>query len=47
MESNQAAEHLQVIRTLMERAALYRRTLAPIMLCAGTLGLLAGAGGIA
>ena len=46
MEINQATEHLQVIRTLMERAALYRRTLAPIMLCIGTLGLLASAGGI-
>ncbi len=40
METNQAAEHLQVIRTLMERSALYRRALAPIMLFAGTLGVL-------
>ena len=31
MEPNWAAEHLQVIRTLMERSALYRRALAPIM----------------
>jgi len=46
MESNWAAEHLQVIRTLMERSALYRRALAPIMLYVGTLGVLAGAGGI-
>jgi hypothetical protein len=47
MEPNAAAEHLQVIRTLMERAALYRRTLAPIMLYLGTVGTLAGLGGIA
>src|SRR5689334_6637385 len=45
METNQAAENLQVIRTLMERSALYRRALAPIMLFAGAMGLLgAGAG---
>jgi hypothetical protein len=41
MDSNSAAEHLQVIRTLMERAALYRRALAPIMIFAGAVGLLA------
>ena len=46
MEPNAAAEHLQVIRTLMERAALYRRTLAPIMLYVGVVGTLAGIGGI-
>src|SRR5947209_7775515 len=38
MESNWAAEHLQVIRTLMERSALYRRALAPIMSFNGVLG---------
>src|SRR5262245_54154999 len=38
MESNWAAEHLQVIRTLMERSALYRRALAPIMTYNGVLG---------
>jgi hypothetical protein len=38
MESNWAAEHLQVIRTLMERSAVYRRALAPIMIYNGTLG---------
>lgn len=43
METNQAAEHLQVIRTLMERSALYRRALAPIMTFAGIAGIL-GAG---
>lgn len=43
MESNWAAEHLQVIRTLMERSAVYRRALAPIMAFNGVLGLAAGA----
>ena len=43
MESNWAAEHLQVIRTLMERSALYRRALAPIMIFNGAAGLLAAA----
>src|SRR5438128_7855002 len=42
MESNWAAEHLQVIRTLMERSALYRRALAPIMLFVGALGVATG-----
>ena len=41
MESNSAAEHLQTIRTLMERSAVYRRALAPIMLFAGGTGLVA------
>ncbi|HOC57170.1 MAG TPA: hypothetical protein PKI20_16245 [Verrucomicrobiota bacterium] len=45
MESNSAAEHLQVIRTLMERSALYRRALAPIMSFAGLAGLAAAGGG--
>ncbi len=45
MESNWATEHLQVIRTLMERTAVYRRALAPIMLAAGAIGTLAAAGG--
>ncbi len=40
METKQAAEHLEVIRTLMERSALYRRALAPIMLFAGLVGSL-------
>src|SRR5208337_1910223 len=43
MESNWAAEHLQVIRTLMERSALYRRALAPIMIFNGVVGLVAAA----
>lgn len=46
MKPNWAEENLQTIRTLMERSALYRRALAPIMLCAGTLGLAAAAIGI-
>ena len=45
MQNDWAAEHLQVIRTLMERSAVYRRALAPIMLLLGTLGLLAGIAG--
>lgn len=43
MESHWATEHLQVIRTLMERATIYRRALAPVMLTAGLLGI-AGCG---
>ncbi len=41
MDSNWASEHLQTIRTLMERSALYRRALAPVMLSAGVIGLAA------
>jgi hypothetical protein len=48
MESNWAAENLQVIRTLMERSAIYRRALAPILLLAGGIGTLSAAiGGFA
>ena len=43
MDTNWAAEHLQVIRTLMERSALYRRALAPVMIFNGVLGLAGGA----
>ena len=43
METNWASDHLQVIRTLMERSALYRRALAPIMIVSGLIGLLAAA----
>lgn len=46
MKSDWASEHLQVIRTLMERSAVYRRALAPITLLAGTLGLAASATGL-
>jgi hypothetical protein len=45
MEPAWAAEHLQVIRTLMERSALYRRALAPIMIYVGAVGLLAAGAG--
>src|SRR5437773_12531649 len=45
MQDNWAAEHLQVIRTLMERSAVYRRALAPIMALTGVIGLLAGVAG--
>jgi hypothetical protein len=45
MESNWAANQLQVIRTLMERSAIYRRALAPIMIYNGVLGSAAGLAG--
>src|SRR5262245_51276613 len=43
MESHWAAEHLQVIRTLMERSAIYRRALTPITFLLGSLGVAASA----
>jgi hypothetical protein len=46
METNWAAEQLQTIRTLMERSAVYRRALAPIMLFAGLTGLATMASGL-
>jgi hypothetical protein len=46
MESNWAAEHLQVIRTLMERSAIYRRALAPVMILNGLLGVAGGVAGL-
>src|ERR1700759_363224 len=46
METNWAEEHLHTIRTLMERSAVYRRALAPIMLFAGVLGTAGAAIGI-
>jgi hypothetical protein len=45
MDSNWAAEHLQVIRTIMERSAVYRRALAPIMIVIGSIGISAGIAG--
>src|SRR5688572_27129806 len=39
METNWASDHLQTIRTLMERSALYRRALAPLMIVSGSIGL--------
>jgi hypothetical protein len=47
METNWAAENLQTIRTLMERSALYRRALAPIMTFAGAVGIIAAIAGLA
>ena len=46
MEPKWAEENLQTIRTLMERSAVYRRALAPIMLYAGALGVIAAATGL-
>jgi hypothetical protein len=46
METNWAEENLKTIRTLMERSAVYRRALAPIMLCAGLLGTVASGIGL-
>jgi hypothetical protein len=46
MQPNWAEENLQVIRTLMDRAAIYRRALAPIMIATGTLGLLGSMAGL-
>jgi len=45
MDPNWAAEHLQVIRTIMERSAVYRRALAPIMIVIGSIGISAGIAG--
>jgi hypothetical protein len=45
MNQDWAAEHLQVIRTLMERSALYRRALAPMTILAGGVGILVAAAG--
>ncbi|MBI4659233.1 MAG: hypothetical protein HY735_10360 [Verrucomicrobia bacterium] len=45
MDSDWAAEHIQVIRTLMERSAIYRRALAPIMFMLGVLGMVAAFAG--
>jgi hypothetical protein len=42
-----ADEHLQIIRSLMERSALYRRAVAPPLAVAGVAGILAAAGGLA
>lgn len=42
MDNNWAAEHLQTIRTLMERSALYRRALAPISTFVGVVGIVGG-----
>jgi hypothetical protein len=46
MEPKWAEENLQTIRTLMERSAVYRRALAPIMLLAGVIGIITAGIGI-
>jgi len=45
METDLAAENLQTIRTLMERSAVYRRALAPIMVWNGIVGVAGGLAG--
>ena len=47
MQTDWATENLQVIRTLMERSAVYRRALAPVMGLVGATGLAAGGVGAA
>jgi hypothetical protein len=42
MKPDWAEENLQTIRTLMERSAVYRRALAPIMIFVGIIGIAAG-----
>ena len=42
MNPKWAEENLQTIRTLMERSALYRRALAPIMIYVGVVGIVGG-----
>ncbi len=46
MKPDWAEENLQTIRTLMERSAVYRRALAPIMIFAGLLGVASAALGL-
>lgn len=43
MNPKWAEENLQTIRTLMERSAIYRRALAPVMTAAGVIGIFGGA----
>lgn len=46
MQSDRARERLELIRTLMERSAVYRRALAPMTLTAGAAGVAAGLFGL-
>jgi hypothetical protein len=46
MKPDQAAENLQVIRTLMERSAVYRRALAPMMVFTGIMGIVGASVGV-
>jgi hypothetical protein len=45
MKPNWAEENLQTIRTLMERSAVYRRALAPIMIFCGVMGIIGSVAG--
>lgn len=45
MNSDRVSENLQTIRTLMERSAVYRRALGPIMMAVGGLGIAAAVAG--
>jgi hypothetical protein len=45
MNKDSALENLQTIRTLMERSAVYRRALAPIMMFVGGFGIVAAGAG--
>lgn len=45
MKDDWAARNLQVIRTLMERSAIYRRALAPLMTVTGCIGSVAALAG--
>ena len=45
MDDKRVTEHLQTIRTLMERSAVYRRALAPVMIFCGVAGLGGGGAG--
>jgi len=45
MNPNWAEDNLQTIRTLMERSAVYRRALAPIMIYVGAVGIAGGFAG--
>jgi hypothetical protein len=47
MQEEWASQNLVVIRTLMERAAVYRRALAPVMGLVGVTGMAAGGFGMA
>ena len=42
MNPKWAEENLSTIRTLMERSAIYRRALAPIMIICGIAGIIGG-----
>jgi len=46
MNSHQLEDNLQVIRTLMERSALYQRAVRPVLLLAGGVGTAAAVAGI-